>query len=178
MSHIGLLLKRSLAVLIPLLFLSFTPLTFVQAAESAKPTVKPGDRACLTCHRKTPMEGAHAHAVNPNNLGDVNCSNCHGRISKNHRAGAKDVMRYTGDMYSVEDQNSVCMSCHEPEKLRESFWQHDVHVTKIACSNCHVLHPTSDPMEGMNENKSAKIKLCVDCHSNIHQEVAKKKETP
>lgn len=177
MCRMGSLLRRCLVVFIPLFILIFTPLSSVQADDAAKPAVKPGDKACLMCHRKTPMEGAHSHAINPNNLGDVNCSNCHGRISKAHRSGVKDVMRYNKDMYSIGDQNSVCMSCHEPDKLRESFWQHDVHITKIACSNCHILHPKTDPMDGISEDKSAKIKLCVDCHGSIHQDV-KKKETP
>jgi len=184
MNLIGTMLKRivisKLAALIPVIVLLFTPISFAQA-EKENIAVKSGDRACLQCHKDTSMQGAHAHAVSPNNLRDITCSTCHGRISKDHMSGVKDVMRFSTEMnsdsiYRVEEQNGVCLSCHEPKQLRESLWQHDVHVTKIACSNCHTLHPMKDAMADLKEDKNAKIKLCVDCHSAIHEDLQKKHE--
>ncbi|SUH18355.1 cytochrome c nitrite reductase pentaheme subunit [Salmonella enterica subsp. enterica] len=45
-------------------------------------------------------------------------------------------MRFNDPMYTVEQQNSVCMSCHLPEQLQKAFWPHDVHVTKVTCASC------------------------------------------
>lgn len=191
MNQIGSLLKRlircNLAAFIPVIVLLFAPLSFAQAEDgnvlvtSENTAVKSGDRACLQCHKESSMQmhGVHSQAISPNNLRDINCTTCHGRISKDHRDGVKDVMRFNTDMheksmYTVEEQNGVCLSCHEPKQLRESLWQHDVHVTKIACSNCHTLHPAVDAMAELKEDKSAKIKLCVDCHSTIHEDVQRK----
>ncbi|MDO1708272.1 multiheme c-type cytochrome, partial [Escherichia coli] len=82
------------------------------------------DAACLDCHKpdKEGMHGTHASVINPNNNLPVTCTNCHGNPGPHHREGAKDVMRFNHPMYSVEQQNSVCMSCHLPEQLQKAFW--------------------------------------------------------
>ncbi|MBN3172790.1 cytochrome c nitrite reductase pentaheme subunit [Pectobacterium brasiliense] len=124
------------------------------------------DEACLQCHKpeEDGMEGKHASAVNPHNQKQLTCTNCHGKPSPMHREGVRDVMRFNFPMYKVEEQNSVCMSCHTPEQLQKSFWPHDVHVAKVACASCHQLHPTQDSMQTLNDK--SRIKLCVDCHSD------------
>ena len=73
-------------------------------------------------------------------------------------------MRFNEPMYNVEQQNSVCMSCHLPEQLQKAFWPHDVHVTKVACASCHSLHPKQDTMQTLSDK--GRIKICVDCHSD------------
>ncbi|MBF0692529.1 cytochrome c nitrite reductase pentaheme subunit [Providencia alcalifaciens] len=124
------------------------------------------DNACLDCHKpdKEGMHGTHAEVINPNNNLPVTCTNCHGKPGPNHREGVKDVMRFNEPMYSVEQQNSVCLSCHLPEQLQKAFWPHDVHVTKLACASCHDLHPKQDMMKELNDK--GKVKICVDCHSD------------
>lgn len=130
------------------------------------------DRACLQCHKldKEKMEGAHATHINPNSQTNITCSNCHGKIASDHRSGVADVMRYTPDQrfFTPTQQNSMCMSCHQPKELQSAFWVHDVHVLKTSCTNCHQLHTVSDPMQGISEK--AQIKLCVDCHSQLQIE--------
>ena len=123
------------------------------------------DAACLDCHKpdKEGMHGTHASVINPNNNLPVTCTNCHGNPGPHHREGAKDVMRFNHPMYSVEQQNSVCLSCHLPEQLQKAFWPHDVHVTKVACASCHDLHPKQDTMKVLNDK--GRITICVDCHS-------------
>jgi cytochrome c-type protein NrfB len=74
----------------------------------------------------------------------------------------KDVMRFNEPMFGVEQQNSVCMSCHLPETLQKAFWPHDVHLAKVSCASCHTLHPQQDKVQGLNDK--GRIKLCVDCH--------------
>lgn len=141
------------------------------------------DAACVQCHKeqKDELHGKHAGAVNPNTQLAVTCTNCHGKASMLHRNGVKDVMRFNSEMlnadkamYSVSQQNSVCMSCHQPEKLREAFWPHDVHMLKLSCVSCHQLHPKTDPMQGLDEK--GRVKICVDCHRR--QQELMPKETP
>ncbi|RPH29525.1 cytochrome c nitrite reductase pentaheme subunit [Buttiauxella warmboldiae] len=124
------------------------------------------DAACLDCHKpkREGMHGKHASALNPNNKLPVTCTHCHGQPALKHREGVKDVMRFNDPMFTVEQQNSVCMSCHLPEKLQKAFWPHDVHVAKVACASCHALHPQQDKMQTLNDK--GRIKICVDCHSD------------
>lgn len=119
--------------------------------------------------------GKHLTATNPNNGKPITCVSCHGNISQDHRRGVKDVMRFQSNiftkekpMFTVEQQNQVCFACHQPEKLREKFWVHDVHSMKLPCAACHVLHPKDDPMQGIN--KKEQVKLCVDCHGKQQRE--------
>lgn len=141
---------------------------------------------CVNCHRFSKFEHAGKHfqkdTLSPNTSKPLNCVSCHGNISEQHRKGVKDVMRFSGFRggknpalkRTVQEQNQVCFACHNPVKLREAFWPHDVHANKMACANCHKLHPAKEPMVGI-EHKN-QVKLCVDCHSRIHQGRAKKLE--
>ena len=113
------------------------------------------------------------------------CVSCHGNMSENHRKGVRDVMRFSKmDQKAskpelertVHEQNQVCVACHTADKLREKFWAHDTHANKIACANCHELHPEKDPMKAIPEKQ--RIKLCTDCHTKIqaHKEEVKAQE--
>jgi cytochrome c-type protein NrfB len=151
------------------------------------------DAACTDCHKEQAygMHGKHGQATNPNNLAPVTCTNCHGQPSPQHREGVKDVMRFSDsfndqqsalqdklsgandtqsdEAYPIAEQNGVCMSCHEPNPLREALWAHDVHTTKLTCTSCHQLHPAKEPMAGIPEK--SRIKLCVDCHNKQHEAI-------
>ncbi|OOF68769.1 cytochrome c nitrite reductase pentaheme subunit [Rodentibacter caecimuris] len=127
------------------------------------------------------FHGAHLEKKNPNNGKAITCVNCHGNISEDHRRGAKDVMRFEGDifgdkkpMYSAQEQNQVCFSCHQPEKLREKLWAHDVHAMKLPCASCHTLHPKEEPMKGIQPKQ--RVKLCVDCHGEQQKRNNQKSE--
>ncbi|WP_127956923.1 cytochrome c nitrite reductase pentaheme subunit [Serratia microhaemolytica] len=128
------------------------------------------DDACLRCHKpeKRGMHGKHGNAINPNTHLPVTCTNCHGKPSPLHREKVKDVMRFNHPMYDAATQNSVCMSCHQPQALHNAFWPHDVHLSKVACASCHQLHPQQDRMEKLNDK--TRIKICVDCHSQQQQD--------
>lgn len=124
------------------------------------------DAACQDCHKPDAqgMHGKHAAAINPNNQLPMTCTNCHGHPSPRHREGVMDVMRFGDPRFSVEQQNSVCLSCHLPQQLQKAFWPHDVHVTKVTCTGCHALHPQQDAVQTLNDK--GRINLCVDCHSD------------
>ena len=68
----------------------------------------------------------------------------------------------------------MCFSCHQPEKLQEKFWAHDVHSIKLPCANCHTLHPAQDKMKEITPKD--RVKLCVDCHGEQqkHKEAREK----
>lgn len=127
------------------------------------------------------FHGIHLSKENPNTGKPITCVSCHGNISENHRRGAKDVMRFEGDifaqtkpLYSAEQQNQVCFSCHQPEKLREKLWAHDVHAMKLPCASCHTLHPKKDAMAEISHKDQ--VKLCVDCHGK-QQQLLEQKQT-
>lgn len=151
------------------------------------------NKYCTQCHETANATGkpfSHAgkhfqHGTKSPNTGEqVTCVSCHGNMSENHRKGVKDVMRFNvwGKASnpelerSVHEQNQVCVACHTADKLREKFWAHDTHANKIACANCHKLHPEKDPMKGIPEKQ--RIKLCTDCHTKIqaHKEAVKAQE--
>ncbi|WP_410685648.1 cytochrome c nitrite reductase pentaheme subunit [Avibacterium paragallinarum] len=151
---------------------------------------------CAKCHKLEANEeqsggdlhfgkfhGTHLSKTNPATGKPITCVSCHGNISENHRRGAKDVMRFESNifsdktpMYSVQEQNQVCFSCHRPEKLREKLWAHDVHAMKLPCAACHTLHPEKDAMKGIE--KKQRVKLCVDCHGEQQKRKALKDLDP
>ena len=109
------------------------------------------------------FHGTHLSKTNPSTGKPITCVSCHGNITENHRRGAKDVMRFEGDifsnkkpMYSAQEQNQVCFSCHQPDKLREKLWAHDVHAMKLPCASCHTLHPKTDAMEKIQPKERVK----------------------
>ncbi|WP_273402431.1 cytochrome c nitrite reductase pentaheme subunit [Actinobacillus porcinus] len=115
------------------------------------------------------FHGIHLEKLNPTTGKPITCVSCHGNITENHRKGVKDVMRFHGlwdqdqtIKYSAAEQNQVCFSCHQPEKLQEKFWAHDVHSIKLPCASCHKVHPEKEPMKGIESKE--RVKLCVDCH--------------
>lgn len=159
----------------------------IDDAQIAKDARRDPNVYCVNCHGRFSSfehKGTHFHpeTLSPNNGKPLTCVSCHGNISENHRKGVKDVMRFNGfdkaknpDLErSFQDQNQVCFACHNPDKLREVFWAHDTHATKMACVNCHKLHPETEPMKTMERKQ--RVKLCVDCHSRIHEKKAQKLE--
>jgi cytochrome c nitrite reductase, pentaheme subunit len=162
-----------------------------QIAEDAR---RDPNKYCTQCHETANATGkpfSHAgkhfqHGTKSPNSGEqVTCVSCHGNMSENHRKGVRDVMRFSKmDQKvskpelerTVHEQNQVCVACHTADKLREKFWAHDTHANKIACANCHELHPEKDPMKAIPEKQ--RIKLCTDCHTKIqaHKEEVKAQE--
>ncbi|GBU10096.1 cytochrome c-type protein NrfB [Gammaproteobacteria bacterium] len=122
-------------------------------------------------------KGFHLNQINPATLEPITCTNCHGNAATLHRDGIKDVMKFQSAVqasldpfgrlqpYRADEQNAVCYTCHKPADLQASFWPHDVHATKVACSSCHSIHVDDQKQEAMHilEPKSYQ-KLCVSCH--------------
>ena len=145
---------------------------------------RPQDSACTQCHQEQQKNhsGFHASAINPKTKRPITCIDCHTRITKEHRNGASDVVKFTpaqsvsaqtkNDLKSraaslgvIVQQNERCESCHSPDQLQEINWTHDVHARNLTCVSCHTVHPLKDPMKGITRKE--KIKTCIDCHSNL-----------
>ncbi|KMK51413.1 cysteine dioxygenase [[Actinobacillus] muris] len=161
------------------------PYAHIDGETLAKDARRDPNKYCVDCHghlSKFEHKGKHfqKETVSPNNGQPLNCVSCHGNISENHRKGVKDVMRFNAHgkaknpalERSVAEQNQVCFACHSPEKLRETFWAHDTHAAKISCTNCHMIHPEKEAMKGIEPKQ--RIKLCVDCHTEVHKGAFKK----
>lgn len=145
----------------------------------AKDARRDPNKYCVDCHGHLSQfqhGGLHfqPETKSPNTGEPLKCTTCHGNISENHRKGVKDVMRFNPHgkaknpalERSPQEQNAVCFACHNPDSLREVFWAHDTHANRIACVNCHQLHPEEEPMK--NTPPKQRIKLCVDCHTKVH----------
>ncbi|AAU38425.1 MULTISPECIES: cytochrome c nitrite reductase pentaheme subunit [Basfia] len=155
----------------------------VAAFDQTLDNVRDPNKYCAQCHNLDTSKdqavgtnhagkfhGTHLTKNNPATGKPITCVSCHGNISEDHRKGAKDVMRFESDifsteqpMYSVQEQNQVCFSCHKPDDLRKKLWAHDVHAMKAPCASCHTLHPAKDAMKDIEPKE--RVKICVDCHS-------------
>lgn len=162
--------------------------------ETSKPAVNPA-RSCVMCHKKEPakMLGPHAQAINPHDNTAVNCTNCHQPVDPNEAVHPKNRSNITmyrplfpsileqqnktsdepsddsepAELTDAVTQNGLCMNCHTPETLRQSFWPHDVHATELSCSDCHKVHPEADPMKGKGNADEKMVPLCLDCHNQM-----------
>ncbi|WP_019615594.1 multiheme c-type cytochrome [Psychromonas ossibalaenae] len=126
------------------------------------------NKRCIRCHKmerkikKIPakkMQGIHASEEFYNN-----CTACHGIKGKHPKDGASVVIFSEHSPTPLKKQNSQCIACHTPQKLRQSEWTHDVHFKQINCVSCHQLLAPVDPIHDIS--RKDRIKLCVDCHSS------------
>ncbi|MGL5429971.1 MAG: cytochrome c nitrite reductase pentaheme subunit [Vibrio sp.] len=141
--------------------------------------IRDADYKCVQCHKdaKNTLLESHSEQALQLEGRELSCTNCHSNIGPEHRNGAEDVTKYfdaqsrlgTEKIYLEPEQilqaNKVCMDCHQPEKLREKSWTHDVHAKNLTCSNCHTVHATAAKVLSFDHKQ--KIKLCVDCHSDF-----------
>ncbi|EEX66594.1 MULTISPECIES: cytochrome c nitrite reductase pentaheme subunit [Vibrio] len=141
--------------------------------------IRDADYKCVQCHKdaKNTLLESHSEQALQQAGRELNCTNCHSNIGPEHRNGAEDVTKYFSaqsqpgneKVYLEPEQilqaNSVCMDCHQPEKLREKSWTHDVHAKNLTCSNCHTVHAMDAKVLSFDHKQ--KIKLCVDCHSDF-----------
>ncbi|CAK1716534.1 cytochrome c [Vibrio crassostreae] len=142
--------------------------------EAEMQTLIKENKRCIRCHQKKRLlknidaiasVGAHASTEFYNN-----CTACHGRKGSHPKdSDLVSVIPFDDHIdLPIFEQNQKCIACHSPESLRVSEWTHDVHATKLTCSNCHNLHRDSDPIIGIS--KKFRIGLCATCHEAILRE--------
>jgi cytochrome c-type protein NrfB len=121
------------------------------AADSASNT-------CMKCHKRNgQMLGLHA---NPNLA--IQCQDCHGEKGNHPKKGSKINIFGVESQMPIDEQVAVCLTCHNHQALAEAEWTHNVHAKKVACAQCHQLHPESDPMLSLDKKQHSQ--LCVTCH--------------
>ncbi|MGF1680032.1 cytochrome c nitrite reductase pentaheme subunit [Photobacterium makurazakiensis] len=144
--------------------------------------IRDRDYACTQCHKdeKDTLKGAHSDVLHAETNRNITCVDCHSTIGKDHRDGGSSVTKFApsqsvagsekpaADITWITKQNQTCTDCHEPKDLREANWTHDVHALDLSCASCHNIHPETDPMKGIE--RKPRIKLCVDCHSDLKKE--------
>jgi len=145
-----------------IIILILCQLTFTSFAEQLSDTKLQGTKDfnnCLVCHVDpkiaTILTTPHAQ------IGDVGtpfaqhgCDSCHG-----HQDHPK-ITFGPNSSTSIDEQNQICLACHEDTK--RLHWSGSTHQTAdLACSSCHTLHATQDPILAREFQNQA----CYFCHT-------------
>lgn len=135
-----------------------------------KMTPKESSAACLRCHEKT-MAASHwkrtEHA-----RADVPCVSCHqihtdtdNALSHVAKADARSqVFTAKADPKAMlkADEQTLCGSCHQAAVAEfRGVNHHPVPEGRVACSDCHNLHPTKTSKVDHDAVKGR----CVSCHT-------------
>ncbi|MEH6453382.1 MAG: cytochrome C [Psychromonas sp.] len=129
------------------------------------------NKRCIRCHQKTRLL-SETKAITTVGLHKSeeyfdNCTACHQNKNAHPKKDAKPSIIAFDDHAEMPifTQNQQCINCHTPDALRKSEWTHDVHATKLTCSNCHNMHKERDPIVGISPQ--FRIGLCATCHENL-----------
>ena len=151
----------------------------VAAAEEApgEPEYSKGGTAgCLECHDETEQHPvfsifhtAHAQMGDPRTpLAQHGCESCHGPSAAHADKPRRylPAVRFDGpNKSSAEALDKTCISCHEGG-LR-MHWQGSQHeAADVACSSCHTIHATRDPVLA----KKSQPEVCESCHKEKRAE--------
>ncbi len=146
------------------------------ASEESPPAYSPqGADTCLMCHGEgsqwevtSIFMTKHGSRVDPDApFANLQCEACHGPANE-HFAGMMrgqvipvPVTFGTDDAASVDEQNGVCIGCHENHA---SFgWFGSAHErSDVACVSCHQIHQTRDRVFDPIDQQQA----CFGCHSD------------
>jgi DmsE family decaheme c-type cytochrome len=146
------------------------------AAEPAKAEApaysRKGADTCLNCHGDDAEVMAifrtkHAQPKNPNTPfghGQLQCEACHGpggahtgRVKRGEQR--PPVVRFGRDTETpVEQQNGMCLTCHNP---KAGEWHASAHRDRdVGCADCHDSHAPRDPVL----TKASQADVCGTCH--------------
>ena len=161
---LGLLLPVTL-----LLTFGWSPPLSGQGAAPAAQYV--GSDVCLNCHEASAtafgktMMGKTFMAHPRTALEKQGCEGCHGPGSRHAESGGQEqggMIRFgKGSKTPVEDQNAVCLQCHE--KGARMFWQASTHESRdVACTSCHTV--MTDVSERSGLKYSTVLNTCAQCH--------------
>jgi cytochrome c-type protein NrfB len=129
------------------------------------------NKRCIRCHQKPRiLSGTKAiKTVGLHNSTEYfdNCTACHQNKNEHPKNDAVPSIITFDDhaQMPIFSQNQQCINCHSPEALRKTEWTHDVHASKMTCSNCHDIHKERDPIIGISSK--FRIGLCATCHENL-----------
>jgi len=146
-----------------------------------------GAQACMTCHAVS--AGAFGNTLmgkiflkNPRNPQErAGCETCHGPGSAHVAAGGGrgvgGIISFRADdpTRTVEDNNAVCLQCHE--KGDRTLWRGSTHeVRNVACTDCHVVMRNVTPKFQLA--KLTEQDTCFQCHKNKRAEIWRSSHMP
>lgn len=168
-------MKRKTQLATSLAFLFGLLLAFIWAdgalAEEGDNYAKDGAEDCMECHDEQPatliLHTPHAVAGDERTpFASQACESCHGPSPEHMRkVPGEDIPPLPKVVFrldspnSVEDQNEICMTCHEGG-LRLNWTGSDHHNSDVACATCHTMHATKDPVLV----KQTQDDVCYTCH--------------
>jgi DmsE family decaheme c-type cytochrome len=144
-----------------------------------------GDKTCLGCH------AAHAAtfsqtvmgkiAKNPRHQGELSCESCHGPGSAHVAAGggrgAGGIISFRKDdpAHTVEENNGVCLTCHE--RGDRTLWRGSTHENRaVGCTDCHTVMRNVTPKHQLS--RSTEVDTCAQCHKNKRAEIWRTSHMP
>ena len=124
------------------------------------------------------FKGAHANPTDPAGPfghGQLQCEACHGpggdhskRVRRGQERPPVSVHFGANSSTPVEDQNGVCLDCHEGNAA--FGWHGNAHdLDDVACADCHTSHTASDPVL----TTATQAEVCFDCHQQQRTQALK-----
>ena len=153
------------------------------SARMNQPYSAEGEKTCLGCHNSHPVDyilqtpmAAKGDPRSP--FAQHGCEACHGPAGDhaNGKTGPDGNLILPPVLFSkpnvpwadispVEERNAVCLDCHE-SGLRMN-WKGSPHQSNdIACTSCHTVHATKDPVLV----KATQFEKCFTCHAQQRAE--------
>lgn len=140
-------------------------------AEEGGAYSKEGANDCMECHDTQPVtlvlqtpHGMSGDARTP--FAGHQCESCHGPSADHMKRNEGSTTRPEphivfgqNSITPVEDQNAVCMTCHEGG-IRMNWTGSQHHNGDVACAACHTVHAAKDPVLV----KTTQPEKCYTCH--------------
>ncbi|MEO1245914.1 MAG: DmsE family decaheme c-type cytochrome [Pseudomonadota bacterium] len=123
-----------------------------------------GPDACLGCHQSPGMSAifgsvhmATSDARAPG--GQHQCESCHGPMGDSLPMHGDAVISFGAEAATpVEEQNEVCLGCHQETA---ADWSSSAHAADdLGCVSCHTIHSDHDPVLTLTEQPEQ----CYTCH--------------
>jgi len=144
-----------------------------------------GAETCMRCHDEPPttliLHTPHAlQADGRTPFANGGCQTCHGASEQHMVKPAEGEPRAEPDIVfgkfspnSADEQNAVCMGCHEGGKrMNWPMSQHD--SAEVPCASCHKPHNIKDPVTV----KQDQAQVCYDCHATQRAQSFKRSRHP
>ena len=144
-----------------------------------------GEKVCATCHTAQVASFGQTLmgklAKNPKHAAGLSCESCHGPGSAHVKAGGGRGVgglvsfRKDDPSRSVEDNNALCLGCHE--KGNRVLWRGSTHEQRdVACTNCHTIMRNLTPKHQLA--MATEIDTCSQCHKNKRAEIWRSSHMP
>jgi DmsE family decaheme c-type cytochrome len=146
-----------------------------------------GAQSCITCHGADDEMPAHEILATPHALladprspfgeSAQDCETCHGpskaHLSRNEDGSRPEVDFQFNSSTTAEDQDSVCLACHEDAK--RFHWSGSTHdIEAVACVNCHDIHSVDDPVLALETQPQ----VCFECHQEQRAQFLRQSRHP